>query len=177
MVVINEVAWAGTTASESGQYAEWFELYNAGESAADLAGWGLYEAGTEGDVKVISLSGTIGAGDYYLVERSTASSPDPIVNVEADLMGSFGGSGFKNTGETLKLKDGGGVVVDEIPCSGGWFGGDNATKQTMERVNPLLPSSDPSNWASNDGSPLVGSDAAGNPIQGTPRYPNSVSSG
>jgi hypothetical protein len=168
-VVINEVAWAGTTANAAD---EWFELYNAGESAVDLTGWGLYEVGAEGDVRVIALQGTIAAGGYYLVERSDDTS---ISDILADLAGSFGGSGFNNAGESLKLKDGGGVIVDSIPCSTGWFAGDNAAKSTMERINPLLPGTDSGNWATH-GDPDFGSDSGTPPnrIEGSPRERNSV---
>jgi hypothetical protein len=133
----------------------------------------LYEVGAEGDVLIIALQGTIPAGGYYLVERTDDST---ISDISADLYGSFGGSGFKNDpGEELKLKDGGGFIVDSIPCSSGWFAGDNAEKRSMERINPLLSGSDPVNWATHS-DPDYGSDAGlpPNRIKGSPRAGNSV---
>ena len=41
-VVINEVAWAGTSASASD---EWLELYNSGAADIDLTGWTLSDGG------------------------------------------------------------------------------------------------------------------------------------
>jgi len=43
----------------------------------------------------------------------------------------------------------------------------------MERLSPLAPDL-PENWASNNGRVRNGTDAAGNPINGTPRQPNST---
>jgi len=41
-VVVNEVAWAGTSASSSD---EWMELYNCGAADIDLTGWTLSDGG------------------------------------------------------------------------------------------------------------------------------------
>ena len=73
-VVINEVAWMGTAASDSD---EWIELYNATDQDIDLAGWTL----TSSDgTPVIHLAGTILARGHYLLEpisnsNSAASLP------------------------------------------------------------------------------------------------------
>ena len=67
-MVINEIAWMGTKAS---QYGEWVELYNAGTGTANLSDWALYE----GDTKILGLFGAIAPGAYYLIERTTTTSP------------------------------------------------------------------------------------------------------
>jgi len=164
-VVINEVAWAGTQANASD---EWIELYNPGGDPVELTGWALYE----GDVRIIALTGTISAGAYYLVERTDDGT---ISDIPADLYGSFGGSGLKNlpTGEDLSLRDSGGIIMDSVLCAGGWFAGDSASKATMERKSSEV-SGEVTDWATNDGSVTTGTDAAGNPIQGTPKFKNSV---
>lgn len=170
-VVINEVAWAGT-ASDSAD--EWIELYNAGDSDVDLTGWGLHaDADANGKTLLIALSGTIRAGGYFLIERTD----DRATSIQADLFGPFGGSGLRNTpGERLQLRDASGTVVDAADCSGGdWFAGDSSPVfASMERIDPMAPGSDSDNWASNDGNTMVGADAGGNPIRGTPAYRNSV---
>ena len=62
-VVLNEIAWMGTTTSATD---EWIELFNNTPSAIHLAGWTLTAAdGTPG----IVLSGSIPAGAYFLLER------------------------------------------------------------------------------------------------------------
>jgi hypothetical protein len=166
LVVINEVAWAGTA---SGAADEWIELYNAGESEAALDGWALYE----GETVIITLSGSIPAGGYYLIERTDDTT---VSDIPADRVGAFGGSGLANTGESLSLRTSGGVTIDAVPCSGGWFAGTAGPDYaSMERISASVPGSEPSNWASNSGLITTGEDAAGNPVRGTPRFQNSVS--
>ncbi len=173
-VVINEVAWSGTAVPNVGGSDEWFELYNAGESAVDVTGWSLHgDADSNGNTRVILLAGTMQAGGYFLIERTDDTT---ISDISADVFGPFGGSGLRNDpGEFLELRDASGVVVDEVNCSVGWFAG-TATPDyaSMERINPLGEGSDPSNWASNDGLTTTGEDAGSSPIRGTPRFKNSV---
>ncbi len=90
-VVINEVAWAGTTASS---YDEWIELYNNTDQDVNLEGW-LLEA-ADGS-PAIALTGVIPAHGFYLLERSDDSA---VSNVPADqtYTGALG-----DTGESLRL--------------------------------------------------------------------------
>ena len=108
---VTEINWMGSADS---QFAEWFELYNDGSSAEDLAGWKLYEDG--GGQLVFTLTKSVEADGYLLVERTTASSPDPVPSVN-DEAGSFGGSGFSNTGESLALKDSQGRIKKGSKCA------------------------------------------------------------
>lgn len=171
-VVINEIAWAGTA---SGSSDEWLELYNAGESAVDLTGWTLHgDPDTNGNTRIITLSGSVGAGQYYLIERTDDTT---ISDIQADVFGSFGGSGLRNSpGERLQLRDGSGSNIDVVDCSAGdWFGGSASPGYaSMERIDPLGEGSDASNWTSNNGLVTTGLDAAGHPIRGTPKYANSA---
>src|SRR6185436_19470381 len=61
-VVINELAWMGTTSNTAN---EWIELYNTTGSSISLSGWTLRS--TDGTPN-ISLTGSIGAYSYYLLE-------------------------------------------------------------------------------------------------------------
>lgn len=115
--------------SADSQFAEWFELYNDGTQDENLAGWKLYEDG--GAQAVFTFTKAIGAGKYLLVERVTPSAPDPVPGID-DESGSFGGSGFSNTGEDLVLKDAGGNTVETLSYASGWPGGDASTKETMQ---------------------------------------------
>ena len=166
-MVINEIAWGGTAANP---LDEWIELYNAGESAADLAGWALYE----GSTRIILLSGTISPGAYYLVERQ---ADDTVSDIPAGVFGTFSGGGLSNTTcEILTLKDSSEGVVDSTACNGAdWPGGAGSPSYvSMERISASMPGSDASNWASNDDSVTTGLDAAGQPLSATPGYRNSV---
>ncbi|QAS54463.1 competence protein ComEA [Halobacillus litoralis] len=129
-VVINEVAWMGTDVSYND---EWIELYNPTGSDISLEGWSLNA--TDGSPQ-ISLSGTIPAGGYYLLERTDDST---VSNVDADFIytGAMG-----NTGEVLELSDGT-QIIDAVDA---WYAGNNESKATMERVDPETEGTDASNW-------------------------------
>ncbi|MGC9399061.1 MAG: lamin tail domain-containing protein [Anaerolineae bacterium] len=163
-VVINEVAWMGTAAST---YDEWIELYNTTEQTIPLTGWHLYAADFG---PTLTLEGEIEPLGYYLIERS---DDDTVGDISADWVGPFSGGSLDNDGEILYLDDASGGRIDTANVEGGsWPAGDNATKQTMERIDPRGPDTS-DNWCTNDGVTHNGEDADGNPINGTPKAPNS----
>ena len=132
-VVINEVAWMGTTASA---YHEWIELYNTTGAAINLTGWTLSAAdGTP----TITLTGSIPAYGHYLLERS---DDDPVPGVAADL--TYTGV-MSNEGEDLHLFDASAALIDQVDASAGWFAGHAAGRVPMARYDPLLPGS-ADNW-------------------------------
>ncbi|MDP2864212.1 MAG: lamin tail domain-containing protein [bacterium] len=121
-VVINEIAWMGTTNSAND---EWVELYNNTDNSINLDGWQLI---TQDGTPKITLSGIIPANGFYLLERT---DDETVPGISADLIykGALG-----NNGENLKLYDSSGnLIIDEVNCQDGWPAGDNDTKQTMER--------------------------------------------
>lgn len=132
-VVINEVAWMGTNISAND---EWLELKNNTNQDIDLSGWIL--SSQDGSIN-ISLSGIITAQGFFLLERTDNES---VPDIDADLI--YSGI-LGNDGEVLELRDAEGNLIDYIDCSDGWYGGNNDTKSTMERVNSNLPS-DSVNW-------------------------------
>gem|GEM_PF-336900 len=158
-VIVNEVAWAGTAASTSD---EWLELYNTSSGDVDLTGWNLSDGG---DIS-ITLVGTIAAGGYYLLERT---ADDTVSDIPADQIYS---GGLGNAGESLTLRDAGGSIVDTANGNGGeWPAGLVADYRSMERIDPAMPDAD-ANWLANDMVHRNGLDAAGAPINGTPRNRN-----
>ncbi|HEY88413.1 MAG TPA: DUF11 domain-containing protein [Thermoflexia bacterium] len=161
-VVINEVAWMGTAANYND---EWMELYNTTAHAITLTGWTLQAAdGTPN----ITLNGSISAHGYFLLERTNDTT---INDIPADQIytGDLG-----NTGEILTLSDDASQVIDTANGAGGaWPGGDNGTKSSMERIDPLASDTD-TNWATNDGVTHNGQDANGDPLNGTPKLRNSA---
>jgi PKD repeat protein len=121
-VQIEEVAWMGTTANPN---AEWIELYNPDTVAVDLSGYTL--AATDGTPS-IALSGTIAAGDYFILERT---SDDTLPNVTADVLYT---GGIANEGEILVLRNSNGTEQSRVDGSESWgIGGDNTTKDTLQR--------------------------------------------
>ncbi len=122
-VVINEIAWMGTAVSASD---EWIELVNTGTDDVSLSGWKIV---SDDGAPSISLSGTIPAGGYYLLERTDDQSV-PTIPADKIYSGDLG-----NVGETLRLLDGEGVAVDIVIGGSNWesIGGNNTTKDTPQR--------------------------------------------
>ncbi len=165
-VVINEVAWAGTSASPSD---EWIELYNVSDSAIDLTGWSISFGKSVIDLGS-GMDAVLPANGYFLLERSDDTT---VSDVEADLI--YTGS-LSNSGAVIELRDPTGAVIDTANsgCDKGWYAGAATNGYfSMERVNPLKPDL-PSNWRTNDGVHRVGLDADGKPINGTPKAKNSA---
>jgi beta-lactamase superfamily II metal-dependent hydrolase len=161
-VVINEVAWAGSSASA---YDEWIELYNTTGSAISLTGWKIVD---DSGAQTYNLSGTIPAGGYYLIERSAS-----VTSVAGDIQ--IAGISLANTGDTLELQDAAGTRVDIVNASGAaWFAGTTNGYYTMERINAGGSGDSASNWANNNGLTRNGTNSGGSAINGTPRAKNSV---
>jgi hypothetical protein len=159
-VLINEVAWSGTSA---GNTDEWFELYNTTGAPINLAGWRL-EA-DDGN-PTIALSGTINAGDYFVVAKSAGVFND----LSADLIASS--ISFENEGEILTLLDPNGNQVDAANLDGGaWPAGlGSPSFATMERTGVVADSA--SAWFTYNGTTPVAHDRNGGNIRGTPGQAN-----
>ena len=160
-VIISEVAWGGTAASSAD---EWIELYNPGESDVDLDGWTLEDS--DGDV-VVSLSGSIVAGGFFLLERTDNATVSDVV------AGQIYAGALDNDGDGLALRDAAGVLVDTANGNGGsWPAGSGSPDyRSMERVDATTPDAD-DNWLANDGQTRNGLDANGDPLNGTPAQAN-----
>lgn len=121
-VHISEVAWMGSAENAN---AEWIELYNDGE-AQSVEGWTLTAADGQPD---IMLAGTLPSHGYALLERTS----DVTVQGTTAFLVYTGALG--NTGETLELRDEKGTTVDRVAGGENWeLGGDNATKDTLQRA-------------------------------------------
>ncbi|HDL65111.1 MAG TPA: lamin tail domain-containing protein, partial [Proteobacteria bacterium] len=163
-VVINEIGWMGTGAATADEY---IELFNATTDVIILNGWTLAAADGTPD---ISLSGTITAEGYFLLERTDDNT---VSDISADLIYT---GGLENTGELLKLTDGTDQLIDAV---GGevqeWFAGAPAPGYySMERIDPSISGTLASNWRDNDGCLTNGEDANGNPLNASLDSLNSV---
>ncbi len=165
-VVINEIAWAGTSASATD---EWIELYNTESGPIDISSWQLVSGDDSPDI-TFSEGTVIQANSYFLIERTDDST---VNDITADLAVSFGQGGLNNTGEMIRLFDSSGTVVDVVGGAGeAWYFGDSNSKNSMERIDPVKIGNSASNWKSFSGTP-VSKDATGNMVNGTPKNPNS----
>lgn len=161
-VVINEVAWVGSSANS---LDEWIELYNPTAGAISLTGWRIVD---DGGAQTYNLSGTIAAGGYYLIERTTNST-----SVAGDI--TIAGLSLANMGDSLELQDAGGGRVDNVNYTGGaWYAGTTTGYYAMERKQATGGGSASANWAHNDGVTRNGTNSGGGAINGTPRAKNSV---
>lgn len=142
-VIINEVAWMGTTNSASD---EWIELKNLSNSRINLAGWQLLDK--EKQIKIIFEEEIIPAGGFCLLERT---DDDSMPGVTADKIYT---GGLRNTNEALYLSDENCQLQDEVLADPDWPDGDNHSKRTMERKSNL-------NWQTS------------NDVGGTPKSANS----
>lgn len=115
--------------TSSSQYEEWLELYNDGDAEIPLSGWKIFKSG---GTTLFALSGSIAAGEYYVVCRTTASLTNPLSGA-CNEQGAWGGSGLNNTSDQVVLKDAAGAEVDFVDGTGGWPAGDSSSKQTMQK--------------------------------------------
>lgn len=154
MILINEVAWSGTVASSDD---EWIELHNPGATDIDLTGWRLVAEDGSPD---ITLSGSILAGGYYLLERGHSG----VTDQNHDLI--FFGT-LADSGEILRLRAPDGTIVDTANSDGGaWPAGTVSPPRSMERMGVIA--DETLAWVSFADTNFTALDAAGNDIYGTP---------
>lgn len=159
-VLINEVAWGGTVASNTD---EWFELYNNTANDIDLNGWQLI---ADDGNPTVNLSGTISPGDYFVVARFPAVFND----LTPDL--TYPSGSFGNNGETLYLVDPNGNQVDTANLDGGaWNAGSGSPNYASMERKGTGPDG-PTAWATYGGTVPIAHDRNGNNIKGTPGQAN-----
>ncbi|MDO8566813.1 MAG: lamin tail domain-containing protein [bacterium] len=125
-VIISEIAWMG---SPSGATHEWIELRNVSSTSVNVSGWQLLNENER--LRVTFPQKTILSQPYILLARSAARDA-----LGLDVAHIFTGS-LRNNNEGLRLYDNECNLIDEVPVSPKWAAGDNASKQTMERMNDL----------------------------------------
>ena len=154
-ILINEIAWMGTTTSAND---EWIELFNNTNVSVDLSGWAIKSSDGSLEVK---LKGQIPQKGFYLLERTDNSS---VPNISADLI--YKGA-LNNSGMNLALYDNLNNIIDQADYSSSWPAGNNTTKQTMERMDSL-------SWAASNASGVTnaGWQTSKDP-SGTPKSQNS----
>ncbi|MFH1582635.1 MAG: lamin tail domain-containing protein [bacterium] len=172
-IVINEIAWMGTSATNSED--EWIELYNNTDSNLDLTGWKILKNGenfieiSSSTIKEISTS-TILAQGFYLLERTDDTT---IIDIPADLI--YTGI-LNNNGEKLELRDASGTLIDLIDCSSSWVTGTITPGYiSMEKIDSFASGTNVENWANNNIANRNGKTADNKLINGTPKQINSVS--
>jgi hypothetical protein len=127
-VIFNEIAWMGTLASYSD---EWVELKNISGQDINLNGWQIQNKNQAIKISFCE-NDAIPAAKLYLLERTDDNSA-PGVTADKTYTGSLG-----NSDEALYLFDTACQLQDSVTASPKWPAGDNATKQTMQRLPNFL---------------------------------------
>lgn len=130
-VLINEIAWMGSPPKGGGQgsgsgKSEWIELKNNSRETVNLSGWQILDKSRKFKI-LFENDEKITASGFYLLER-TRKGASPDAAADKIYM-----SVLPNAGSWLKLISRECALVDEINASAGWPGGNNKSKQTLER--------------------------------------------
>ena len=133
-IVINEIMYAP---SSSGP--EWIEVYNNTESPIDLKKWSLSDNSTT--VRVTNTEKFVQSKSFIVLSRDFSILNLYPVPVEIIV---FNLPTLNNTGDVIVMKDSLGILIDSLKFSPEWGG--NSDGKSLERINPLLPSTDSTNW-------------------------------
>ncbi len=160
-IIISEIAWMGTTFSAND---EWFEICNMDSVDIDMTDWRL----VWDDKEYIFDNGVLSAEMCDIFERTDQTTIDDY-NFSYIYTGAMG-----NIGEHLILYSSLGNIMDEVDASAGWQAGDNETKDTMIRIDPIISGNTSDNWCTFSSCPEAsmrgtqsGVDAEGNDILGS----------
>jgi len=168
-IIINEVSWGGTIASEDD---DWIELYNPNPDNTtfiDISGWRLVSASGSLDI-IFDPGTTIQGQSYFLIE-----SRELATSVKANYIPAIPWT-LNNSGDIIRLRKPDGSIVDTANGNGGAWpaGGSSPNNASMERYR-ALPDTD-SIWTTYQGTNSGFTDAASNPINGTPGSQNLAAS-
>src|SRR3989344_841029 len=125
-VIFNEVAWMGAS---SGATHEWLELRNISGKPVNVSGWQVVNEKER--LHFTFPQASFLDSQFAVLARSAAND---ALSLGAKFI--FTGS-LRNTREGLRLFDNNCMLIDEIPLSSIWLGGNNKTKQTMVREADL----------------------------------------
>lgn len=145
-VVISEIAWAGSSASNAD---EWFELYNTTGADIDLSDWRMLGAGTSGSELVFPEGSVISASGTFIVSNYDIGHEKTVLGVTPQWVTTS--VALSNSALELSLQDAGGNVIDtagdgSAPLAG--MSGDE--KHTMERLFPVQDGSLSEAWTSSE---------------------------
>jgi hypothetical protein len=139
-MVIQEINYNSSAGFDPG---DWVELYNNGAAAVDLSGWSFEDSGSSW----IIPAGTIVPVGGYLVLAQDLNQFTAVYGGSTGAIGDLG-FGFSGSGELLSLRDGGGVLIDEVEYDdvAPWPTAPDGTGPTLELIDPNLDNNDGANW-------------------------------
>ncbi len=117
-VLIEEVAWAGSSASLAD---EWIELANIGDATATIGGWSLRGAGEGNRTIFLPSDAEIRPGGTYLIanypERDSRSAVSSTIAVATTTIS------LSNAALGIELRDAAGMTMDRAGNGGAPFAG------------------------------------------------------
>ncbi len=185
LVLINEVAWAGTSLQYAGD--EWIELYNMNANdPISLNGWKLQvdNGTTIIDLASFDSSDTIPAGGFFLLARSTTTT-NPCTGSDTDYQNVFQNviedkcfsvrlvDNF-TSGQHLRLLDSSNNSIDEANFDrGNWPAGSASPSfASMERKGKISDSNSGAAWGTFAGTPFAINRNGLTTVRGTPKRVN-----
>ena len=144
-VVINEIMYHPADDQETLQYVE---LFNAGETEADLAGWNFSKG-----ITFTFATGTKLAPRAFLVVARKRADFSKAYGSRIPVAGDFQGT-LSHNGERLELMDGESRVMDTVTYAdkAPWPMAPDGESASLERICPTA-GSGPENWAPSRFSP------------------------
>ena len=146
-VIINEINYNSPADNDSG---DWVELYNAAEYSIDVSGWALLN--TNNDKKfVIPADTELGAGSYLVLCDDLESFRTIFPDIDV-CMGNLG-FGLSGKGETVRMVDAAGALMDSVTYDDvePWPTRANGQNATLSLINPLLDNALASSWKASKG--------------------------
>ena len=126
-VIINEIAWMGTSDSHNN---EWIELKNISEQPVSLENWQLLDKNLD-IVVIFNAEDSLEPNEFYILERIDDTT---VSHILADKI--YTGV-LNNTNESLRLFNESCDLIDQALADPDWGAGDNSEKRTMERLFDL----------------------------------------
>ncbi len=140
-VVINEINYKSSPSLDT---EDWVELYNPCTSPISLSGWQFQDS--KMNVFLFPENVYLNERGYLLLCRDTTKLKSFYPN-ETNVLGDFQ-FGLSSSGDTIKLMDATGNLIDEVAfsSSGDWDSLANGTGRTLALRNPQLDNALPQSW-------------------------------
>lgn len=143
-VLINELNWAGSSASTAD---EWIELKNQTDAPIDISSWQIEGAATSGGALTTPAGSTIPSKGFFLIANFAATSSQSTLNITPDWVTTA--VSLRNSNALYRLIDSAGKHIDEADDGAGApLAGDNTTKASMERNRQVGSGSSVGSWHS-----------------------------
>jgi hypothetical protein len=138
-VVINEIMYAPT-----GIEPEWVELYNTKADSINLKDWLVSDSNIGTKRLLTSLDIMIPPTGYVILTRDSADLLDNHPMIQSRVINVAGFPTLNNTGDAVVVYDNRIATMDSVSCVPVWGG--NTGGRSLERVDPLGPSTLQPNW-------------------------------